>query len=270
MSVWSYDSKLENLDFSTVSGNSCLFCASYMQTWPKYSVQLGPYTISPKGCWRPSLFLDTTEEISYSYCQTCGWWNICKSVLTDDLECQIYGAAGALKTLDISDIKTPIYDVKSYLTAIYKNRCSIHPKLFEETVASVFSCFGYSVIVTGYTNDGGVDVVLERGGETIGVQVKRYKNKIKAEQIRAFTGALVLSRITKGIFITTSSFQTGATVAARSAKACGLSIKLMDAERFYDALRISQRKSHTFDPMRLNSEKLPKLDLLFKYQINGE
>jgi restriction system protein len=54
--------------------------------------------------------------------------------------------------------------------------------MFEETVASVFRSLGYDATVTAYSGDGGIDVILHKGEERIGVQVKRYRNSISVEQ----------------------------------------------------------------------------------------
>jgi restriction system protein len=103
------------------------------------------------------------------------------------------------------------------------------------------------VRVTSYSGDEGIDVAIldGEGGETAGIQVKRYQGKISAEQIRSFTGALVLKGMTSGIFVTTSSFQKGAHHVKSVAQARGLAIELVDAKRFYDALRIAQRPVYT-------------------------
>lgn len=90
--------------------------------------------------------------------------------------------------------------------------------------------------------DGGIDVVLDGPvSQTIGIQVKRSKSKIKAEAIRSLTGALVINGHTRGMFITTSSFQHGAIETARRSEEKGYPIELMDADKFYDALKIAQR-----------------------------
>jgi len=90
------------------------------------------------------------------------------------------------------------------------------------------------------------------GGDdrTIGVQVKRTKHNISVEQIRAFTGALVLGGYTKGIFVTTSSFASGVRRTAELAKFRATPIELMDSKRFYDALKLVQR------PFYRNKEEL--------------
>lgn len=117
----------------------------------------------------------------------------------------------------------------------------MHPRLFEETVGSVFRNLGYQALVTAYSGDNGIDVVLVRGQEKIGVQVKKWKNAIKAEQIDALAGALMRGRYVAGMFVTTSHFQPAAVTAAAQHGSLGHRIELVDAQRFYDALKLSQR-----------------------------
>ena len=110
-------------------------------------------------------------------------------------------------------------------------------------MASVYKDLGYYTEVTAYSGDGGIDVILESPeGQSIGIQVKRTKNVISVEQIRALLGALYLGGLTRGIFVTTSSFPRGAKRAAREADLRGTPVELIDAPRFYDALGIAQRK----------------------------
>lgn len=208
------------------------------------------------------------EEVRLDYCPICGWWRIVKDVCVCAEEWQIwdifFGLSGKLKTFDLTDVNQPISEVKNFLTAKYDSRFFVNPKLFEEVVASVFKEIGYDVNVTGYSNDGGIDVVLENGqNDKIGVQVKRYKNKIKVEQIRAFAGALILSNFTKGIFVTTSDFQPGAIKASQSFTMKTLLIELVNASKFYDALKISQKPFVDIDSIRDNLKSNAKK--LFKY-----
>lgn len=90
--------------------------------------------------------------------------------------------------------------------------------------------------VTSYSNDGGIDAFLMKDDETIGVQVKRYGKQIEVEQIRALAGALVLKGLTKGIFVTTSTFRSGAKKAIGEYKYRGYKIELIDADRFLSML----------------------------------
>ena len=144
--------------------------------------------------------------------------------------------------MDLADIKVPIEEVRAYLLAKYDARFTLHPRLFEETVASVFRTLGYAADVTAYSHDGGIDVILRKSREVIGVQVKRYKNRIKVEQINSLAGALLRSDITKGMFVTTSSFQSGAPAAASEFEKRGYQIELIDAARFFDALKLARRR----------------------------
>ena len=216
-----------------------------------------------------NLNMDTKDEkVSLHYCPVCGWWRVVKDVCVCAEEWQIwdifFGFSGTLKTLDLTDINQPISEVTDYLTAKYESRFIVNPQLFEEVVASVFKGIGYNVNVTGFSNDGGIDVVLENGGyNKIGVQVKRYKNKIKVEQIRAFAGALMLSDFKSGIFVTTSDFQPAAIRASETFTAKTLPIQLMNASKFYDALKITERPS--IDVALIKSTLKNNPDDLFEY-----
>jgi restriction system protein len=180
-------------------------------------------------------------------CPACGWWVVIYTwgYARGSYEGSINlrRAAGLLRELDLSNIDTPIDNLKRYLIARYDKRFIINPRRFEDIVAGVFSDFGYRVRITSYSGDKGVDVVILDGdyNDTVGVQVKRWMGKIEAEQIRSLAGALVLNKMTKGIFVTTSSFTSGAFETVEEYRQRGLGILLWDADAFYDKLRISQR-----------------------------
>ena len=155
-----------------------------------------------------------------------------------------YAAAASLRNFDATDTSLEIRDIRDYLSAKIDARYSIHPRVLEETVRSVFESTGYSAIATAYTNDGGVDVVLTDNRGMVAVQVKRYRSKIKVDQIRAFLGALVLGDYDRGIFVSTSEFQPGAFDAAIKAMRLGVSIDLMDGKRFLEDLGIAQMRDY--------------------------
>ena len=149
--------------------------------------------------------------------------------------------AGNLKRLDLTKINTPLIEIREYLLAKYKERFTMRWELFEDVVGSVFKSMGYHVQVTGRSNDGGIDVFLESpDNKIIGVQVKKYKNKIKVKQIRSLTGALVQKGITKGVFVTTSEYQPSAETAAALSSKRGYPIELINSKRFYEALQITK------------------------------
>jgi restriction system protein len=204
---------------------------------------------------QPARFPDFME-LAYQWhircCPSCGWWTVWENVITINRGpikfgklSTVRGAIGSLRELDLTDQSVPIEEIRDYLTARYDARFHVDPWKFEETVASVYKDLGFRADVTARSKDGGIDVILEGpGGEVIGVQVKRYKNSINVEQIRSFTGALFLEGMTSGIFITTSSYQSGVIQAVEKSSIRGIPIELIDAERFYHALGIAQREMY--------------------------
>jgi restriction system protein len=182
-------------------------------------------------------------------CPACGWWSYwrqtCSPVYDRDTGRQrwsLYGAAAELRTFAPDDLSQGLAEVRQYLLARYDARFELHPRLFELTVADVFRDLGYDAEATAYSADGGIDVVL-RGpdGRTTGVQVKRIRDSVEVEQIRALAGALLLSGHTRGVYVTTSGFRSGAATAARRLTELALPVTLLDAPRFLDILRIAQR-----------------------------
>lgn len=207
-----------------------------------------------------------STDVYIDFCLTCGWWRLVKNFCIAAEAWQIWDiffeCVGGLKELDMSDINLPIEEIGKYLIANYQARYSINPRIFEQVVGDVMKSMGYNVHVTGYSNDGGIDIVLgNASNEMVGVQVKRYGSKIKVEQIRAFAGALILGGFCKGIFVTTSSYQPGAVKAANQFLNYSLPIELVNAKTFYEALKISQRIDFDTDYLYslINVTKIPTL-----------
>lgn len=91
------------------------------------------------------------------------------------------------------------------------------PEFLEKLVLDLLLAMGYGAGAThlGKTGDGGVDGVLREdrlGLDSIYVQAKRYAvdKGIGPEDIQKFVGALAGKNATRGIFITTSYFTSGA------------------------------------------------------------
>lgn len=251
MTIWDYKGFSWDWGKAASICSVCLFCRSSLKRLPA----------------RYREFEDFEVSVAPAICLNCGWWTV--AVTEQDLEPTAHtldhedifddgssrwtfdqGAAGILRELDLTDIKQPLNDVRDYLTLRYEKRFELHPRVFEKTVASIFRDRGFNTRVTSYSGDGGIDVILERSGETIGVQVKRYKNAISAEQIRALAGALFIGGYTKGVFVTTSRFQPGGNEVTTLAQARGMAIELLDAPRFLEELKIAQRakfSEHDFE-----------------------
>lgn len=79
---------------------------------------------------------------------------------------------------------------------------------FETLVGEAYRRQGYAVEETGGGGpDGGVDLILRRGGETVLVQCKHWKQKkVSSPTVRELRGAVARDRATRGIFVTLDDF----------------------------------------------------------------
>ncbi|RZJ90598.1 MAG: restriction endonuclease, partial [Chryseobacterium sp.] len=88
----------------------------------------------------------------------------------------------------------------------------IHPRKFEELVASIFSDLGFDIELTGATRDGGRDIIASiRNAVTnflVYVECKKYApdNKVDVGIIRKIAGVHYIKKPSKSIVVTTSFF----------------------------------------------------------------
>lgn len=97
----------------------------------------------------------------------------------------------------------------------------IDPFYFEKVILILLKKMGYGDFVeTAKTGDGGIDGIINKdklGLDKIYIQAKRYgENKVREKDIRNFIGAMS-GDTQKGVFVTTSSFDVGATKKAHDA-----------------------------------------------------
>ena len=239
--------------FDVEKAGSCTYC----QTSILKTLQYFKEPARPAGYYGSGV-----DTAAYHACELCGWW---KAVFRENWYTsgssgvngsRVSGAIGALKTFADNDISVPAEEARNFLVARYERRNTLHPKVLEETVGSVYSAFGYDVEITAYQKDGGVDIILRASsGAQIGVQVKRTKNKIHVAQIRELAGALLVKGMPAGIFVTTSEFTREASDTAEKLLGRGLPIQLVDAHRFYSALKIAQR----LRPLKISKDELLEL-----------
>ncbi len=171
--------------------------------------------------------------------------------------------------LDVTDLGAPVSEIRKYLCARYDRRFSIHPRKFEEVVSSVFRDLGYDSRLTAYSKDGGIDVLLSGPhNEQIGVQVMRHRGAITVERIRAFMGALIVNECVAGVFVTTSTFQSGARNLARACENLQ-PIELTDANRFLEELKIAQLNSFEANYPFDEFETPPKLCAVGSFYLNS-
>jgi len=268
MSIWEYRDKAKYINTDIFTSTRCIYC--------RYRLNLLPQNYDERYDKRKLFSLPPDEIITQvAVCPICGWWKLHRVIADSEYwepyyetESSVrihseYGAIGSLKELDLSNVVQPIHEVRTYLSAKYTKRFNVNPRVFEETVASVFNNLGYTARVTAYSGDEGIDVVLDGPDETvIGVQVKRYKNSIQVEQIRSFAGALFLGDYTAGIFVTTSKYQPGSYNAATLSGIRGKPVELMDARRFYDALQIAQRNRFEASDRDAPFNEIPTSELI--------
>jgi len=243
MSIWQYEGVQDISPYATaIDQTVCLYCSSALLLDVGDMSDAATYDEMNYG-WSDDF--TTRSEATVGICGICGWWiyNVRTRVGGHSPPSQ-HLKVGILRQLDLSDVRVPVEEARAYLAAKYDARFTIDPRLFEEVVASVFRDHGFSTEVTAYSGDGGIDVILNQPkGGTVGVQVKRHKGRIAVNQIRELTGSLMLGGHTKGIFVTTSRFQSGAQPTADASAARGYPIELVDAPAFYDALKIAQLNS---------------------------
>lgn len=85
---------------------------------------------------------------------------------------------------------------------------NLTPSQFEEFVCELFKDSGYHAEITKASGDFGADILLEKDGEKIAVQVKRYetKNKVGVQNINQVVGAKAYYSCDRAMVVTTSSF----------------------------------------------------------------
>ncbi len=98
---------------------------------------------------------------------------------------------------------------------------SLDPFYFEKVILILLKKMGYGDFVeTAKTGDGGIDGIINEdklGLDKIYIQAKRYgENKVREKDIRNFIGAMS-GDTQKGVFVTTSSFDSGAIKKAHEA-----------------------------------------------------
>ena len=108
--------------------------------------------------------------------------------------------------------------IKNELLEKLKN---IDPYYFEKVILLLLEKMGYGELIeTSKSNDGGIDGIINEdklGLDKIYIQAKRYnENRVREKEIRNFIGAMS-GDTTKGVFVTTSSFDDSAIKKAHDA-----------------------------------------------------
>lgn len=126
---------------------------------------------------------------------------------------------------------------KQVKTELLEKLKEIDPYYFEKVILILLKKMGYGDFVeTSKSGDGGIDGIINEdklGLEKIYTQAKRYdENKVREKDIRNFIGAMS-GDTSKGVFITTSTFDDSAIKKAREAHH---SIILIDGAKLVDLM----------------------------------
>ena len=146
---------------------------------------------------------------------------------------------------------------------ILENILNNDSTFFERLVVDLLLKMGYGEFradagkTTSPTNDGGIDGIINEdrlGIDKIAIQAKRYdkSNKIGTPLLQNFAGALVGRGLSKGVFITTSAFTSGAIDYAKNQ-----SIILIDGDKLADLMieyDVGTFTSHTYEIKRIDSD----------------
>jgi restriction system protein len=122
-------------------------------------------------------------------------------------------------------------------TELLEKLKELDPYFFEKVILILLKRMGYGdFIETSKTGDGGIDGIINEdklGLEKIYTQAKRYnENKVREKDIRNFIGAMS-GDTSKGVFITTSTFDDSA---IRKAREAHHSIILIDGPKLVDLM----------------------------------
>lgn len=138
----------------------------------------------------------------------------------------------------------------------------MNPYAFEGLMVELLNRMGYKgpngqSIVTQKSNDNGIDGVIYQdalGLQKVYLQVKRYapNNPVGRPEITSFSGAVKLKHTDRGVFITTSTFTTGAEEAAQN-----LNITTIDGEMLTNLMvqyRVGVEEAKTYHIYRINKD----------------
>ena len=89
---------------------------------------------------------------------------------------------------------------------------------FESFLEKLFRKLGHSVVKTSLTGDQGADLVIEKSGERIAVQAKRYSGVVSNKAVQEVVAAVSYYKCSRAIVVTTSTFTKSALKLAISNK----------------------------------------------------
>lgn len=180
----------------------------------------------------------------------------------DDTETS--AAAGEVSPSEaVGAIVTDSYDA---LAEELLDRILAQPPTFLETLAlKLLRAMGYGgrealLEHTGKSGDSGLDGIVRQdalGLDLVGVQAKRYDrdNPVNRPEIQAFVGALQGAQTSRGVFVTTGRFSTGA---REFADGVGMRLRLIDGReltRLMVRYNVGVQVRETFELKQIDEEE---------------
>ncbi|OJE37261.1 hypothetical protein BAQ44_16700 [Bacillus mobilis] len=103
---------------------------------------------------------------------------------------------------------------------------------FEEFVAQLFQEMGYKTEVTSSSGDYGIDVIAKRKGLTMGIQAKRYSDKVPNKAVQEVIAGIAFYNLDQGLVITNNYYTKPAQNQAK-----GTNVLLWDRDMLLQKLR---------------------------------
>ncbi|WP_170431569.1 restriction endonuclease [Ruegeria arenilitoris] len=208
-------------------------------------------------------------------CPNCGWWHFSQDYEYSDSDrperksrSKWWELTFALQTeIELENTTLPIDVLKRHLMRRWEDRKLISAQQAEDLVASLLQEHhgGQVIRTTANVNaaDGGIDLYLVVADDATirrAVQVKRRitKESESIEEVRNFVGAMVLSGIESGIFVTTASRFTklAQSAPAKAAEAkVKLQLDLIDGDMLFEILRAANASTSFQLPPRVRLDQ---------------
>jgi restriction system protein len=199
-------------------------CWTLLQSGLVTRPKRGTYQITEEG---KKLLAENPKEIDYQLLSR--YPSFVERVLKN--KAQVPGGGGGSgkgpEVPPLEEAKTPHERIEAafselrgtLITELLDSLAVIDPFRFEQVVLDVLVAMGYggsrkeAAEVTQKTNDEGIDGVINEdrlGLDVIYIQAKRWKGNVGRQELQNFVGALAGKKANKGIFITTSDFNSNA------------------------------------------------------------
>ena len=190
--------------------------------------QRGVYRITQRGKDYLASHTDLTQEDLLQYPEYAEYANVASSPTTTS-------SPNNQGSVDDIEVMTPTEQMDVAFKKINDDLAAdllqkvleMNPGFFEKLVLDLLLSMGFGsknkdmAIVTPTSHDNGVDGIIPEdalGLDKIYIQAKRYTdNPVSKPEIHKFIGALDEQKATKGVFITTSKFTSGAMETANKA-----------------------------------------------------